>query len=72
MYRIYRPADSSTRYGIQLYSDGAYIFDSSTRQHTFVDGEFGTIHQALGVYLLRQMSVNDAWAELSRGIFDSV
>jgi hypothetical protein len=33
---------------------------------------FGTIHQALGVYLLRQFRVDDAWGELSRGIFDSV
>jgi hypothetical protein len=71
MYRIYRPADSSTTYAIRLCTDGAYIFDSSTRHHPFIAGEFTTINEALGVYLLRQFSVNDAWGELSRGIFDS-
>ncbi len=71
MYRIYRPADSSTTYAIQLSSDGADIFDGSTRRRTFVDGEFETIHAALGVYLLRQLMVDDAWGELSRGIFNS-
>ena len=71
MYRIYRPAESNTTYAIRLSTGGAYIFDSSTGQHTFVDGDFiNTIHQALGIYLLRQFRVNDAWGVLSRGIFD--
>ena len=71
MYRIYRPADSSTTYAIKLYAGGACILDSSTRSHTFVDGEFSTIHQALGVYLLRQLKVDAAYSELMIGAFDS-
>ncbi len=51
----------------------AYILDS-TRKRTFVDGDgdgdFESIHVALGVFLLRQFRVDDAWGELSRGIFD--
>jgi hypothetical protein len=46
------------------------LFDPSTRRRTFVDGEFETTHAAVGVYLLRQFRVDDAWGELSRGIFD--
>lgn len=71
MFGIYRPANSTTAYAIKLCADGACIFDSSTGKRTFVDGDFDTIHEALGIYLLRQMKVNDAWGELSRGIFDS-
>ena len=71
MYRIYRSADSSTTFAIKLTADGARIFDSSTGKRTFVDGEFSTIHEALGVYLLRHLKVCNAWGELSRGIFDS-
>ncbi len=71
MFQIYRPADSETTYAIHLCASGAYIFDTSTRRRTFVDGDFDTIHQALGVYLLRQFRVDDAWGELSRGSFDS-
>ena len=49
MYRIYRPADSNTTYAIRLCTDGAHIFDSSTGKRTFVDGDFETMHVALGI-----------------------
>lgn len=71
MYRIYRPADSSATYGIQLHSDGATVFDHSTKQRTFIEGDFATIHQALGIYLLRQFKVDAAYGELTFGLFDS-
>ncbi len=71
MFQIYRPADSYTTYAIRLCASGASIFDSSTGKRTFVDGDFETIHAAIGVYLLRQFRVDDAWGELSRGIFNS-
>ncbi len=72
MYHIYRSTNLTT-YAIQLCTgtDGTLIFDTSTKRRTFLDGEFETIHQALGIYLLRQFRVNDAWGELSMGIFDS-
>lgn len=70
MYRLYKPADSDITYAIKLGSNGAHIFDGSAGRRTFIDGDFETIHQALGVYLLRQMKVNDAWGELTMGIFD--
>ena len=70
MYRIYKPLDSDITYAIKLCTDGAYIFDSSTGRRTFVDGEFSTINEALGVYLLRQLRVNDAYGELMTGAFD--
>ena len=69
MFRIYRPAYSTTTYAIQLSPKGASIFDTSTGSHTFVDGNFDTIHQALGKYLLRQFKVNAGFSELSIGIF---
>ncbi len=71
MYRIYKPSDSDITYAIKLCTDGCTIIDGCTRRRTFVDGEFESIHQALGVYLLRQLRVDDAWGELSRGIFNS-
>ena len=70
MYRIYKPINSDTTYAIKLCPQGASIFDSSTRCLTFVDVDFETIHQALGVYLLRQLRVDDAYGELMRGAFD--
>ena len=69
MYRIYKPIDSDITYAIALSTDGAYVLDSSTKRRTFLSGEYETINQALGVYLLRQFRVNNAWGELSRGIF---
>lgn len=71
MYRIYRPADSDTTYGIRLDSAGATIFDHDTKQRTFIEGYFATIHQALGTYLLRQFKVDAAYDELTFGLFDS-
>jgi FAD synthase len=70
MYHIYKPIDSDITYAIQLSSDGANIFDSSIRHHTFVDGDFETIHQALGVYFIRQGQVNRGYGELTMRIFD--
>ena len=71
MYRIYRPNDSDTTYGIRLESDGATIFDHGTKQSTLIEGDFETIHQALGTYLLRQFKVDAAYGELTMGLFDS-
>lgn len=70
MYRIYRPADSDTTYGIRLNSDGATIFDHDTKQSMFIEGDFSTIHQALGIYLLRHFKVDAAYGELTMGLFD--
>ena len=70
MYRIYRPIDSDTSYGIRLHSDGATIFDHGTKQRMFIDGDFPTIHKALGTYLVRQFKVNAAYGELTMGLFD--
>jgi hypothetical protein len=70
MFQTYRPADSNINYAIKLTADGVHIFDSSTRRRTFVDGEFDTIHQALGIYLLRQFRVDDAYGVLMQGAFD--
>ena len=71
MYRIYKPSHADTAFAIKLSPQGASIFDTSTGSHTFVDGEFLTIHQALGKYLLRQMKVNATYSEIMRGAFDS-
>lgn len=70
MFRIYRPANSDTTYAIRLSPQGASILDSSTGQRSFVDGNFETIHQALGKYLLMQLRVDDAYSEIMMGVFD--
>ena len=70
MFRIYRPANSTITYAIRLSPQGASIFESSTKQSTFIDGRFSTIHAALGVYLLRQMQVDAGYGELMMGAFD--
>ena len=70
IFRIYRPVNSTTSYAIKLSPQGVSIFDTSTKSHTFVDGNFETIHQALGVYLLRQLKVDAAYSEIMMGAFD--
>jgi hypothetical protein len=64
VYRIYKPNHSDTTYAIKLSPQGASILDTSTRNLTFVDGDFETIHQALGTYLLRQMKVDAGYSEI--------
>ncbi len=71
MYQIYKPIHSDITYAIRVHSNGACILDSSTKRRTFIPGTHKTHHQALGVYLLRQFRVDDAWGELTMGIFDS-
>ncbi len=70
MYRIYKPSESEITYAIRLCADGADVVDTSTKQSTFIEGDFATIHQALGTYLLRQFKVDAAYGELTMGLFD--
>jgi hypothetical protein len=51
-------------------TDSTYCLVGKTRSLAFVDGDFETIHQALGTYLLRQMKVDAGYSGIMMVVFD--